>query len=59
MSQQEGDTSSARVTATVPRSYYAELQRIAKEKRVSIAWVIRDAIREYVESKLPLFRGQL
>ena len=43
-----------RVSISFPDNYYRALQRLAGEKRVSIAWVVRDAVRSYVEQDSPL-----
>jgi hypothetical protein len=37
------------------RSRYNELERIADGKRVSVAWVVREAVDEYLVSQAPLF----
>jgi hypothetical protein len=34
---------------------YETLEEIAKEKKVSIAWVVRDAAEKYVADQWPLF----
>lgn len=47
-----------RASVTFPADLYAELERIAEEKRVSVAWVVRDAVEKYVEAQYPLFRRQ-
>jgi len=36
---------------------YASLERIAKKKKVSLAWVVRDATEKYVSDEL-LFSGR-
>lgn len=48
-------TANQRISVSLPSNYYAALQRLAEEKRVSIAWVIRDAVRDYVDSESPLW----
>lgn len=45
-----------RASVTFPADLYAELERIAEEKKVSVAWVVRDAAEKYVEAQYPLFR---
>lgn len=45
-----------RASVTFPADLYSELERIAEEKRVSVAWVVRDAVETYVEARYPLFR---
>jgi hypothetical protein len=47
-----------RASVTFPADLYAELERIALENRVSVAWVVRDAVEKYVEAQYPLFRHQ-
>jgi hypothetical protein len=45
-----------RTTISVPKENLEELERLAKQKRVSVAWVIRDAIEHYLTKQSPLFR---
>jgi len=47
-----------RASVTFPADLYAELERIAEDKKVSVAWVVRDAVEKYVEAQYPLFRSQ-
>jgi metal-responsive CopG/Arc/MetJ family transcriptional regulator len=44
-----------RVSVTFPAEHYAALERIAKEKRVSTAWVVREAVQKYLEPEATLF----
>jgi hypothetical protein len=37
---------------------YRTLEDIARRKKVSLAWVVRDAAEKYVAEQWPLFRGQ-
>lgn len=46
-----------RVSVTFPADHYAELTRIAERKRVSVAWVVRDAVEDYLAAEAPLFRS--
>ncbi len=39
-----------RTTVTVTKPDYEEMERIAKAKRVSVAWVVREAVSEYLAS---------
>jgi predicted DNA-binding protein len=41
---------------TLPREVYETLGQLAKSKRVTVAWVIRDAAEKYVGNEWPLFR---
>ena len=58
--QGDGKTeSTVRVSVTLDRSDYSEIRGIAKQKRVSIAWVVRDAIADYLHARAPLFSGRI
>lgn len=43
------DDAVERVTVSLPSSDKLKLERIAEKKRVSLAWVVRDAVLEYLE----------
>lgn len=47
---------SLRLSVTIPFDTYGSLERIARRKKVSLAWVVRDAAERYVSDELPLFR---
>jgi predicted DNA-binding ribbon-helix-helix protein len=38
---------------------YEALERIAGEKKVSVAWVVREAVERYLSDRWPLFAEQL
>jgi len=46
-----------RASVTFPSEVYTSLEIIAKRKKVSMAWVIRDAAEKYVSDQWPLFAG--
>jgi hypothetical protein len=46
---------SVRATISFPSDRYATLEAIARQKKVSLAWVVREAVDNYVEAKWPLF----
>jgi metal-responsive CopG/Arc/MetJ family transcriptional regulator len=48
----------ARASVTFPADLYAELAKIAEEKKVSVAWVVRDAAEKYVAAQYPLLPRQ-
>jgi len=47
-----------RVTISFPPEVYETLEIIAKQKKVSLAWVVREAADQYLGDKWPLLRGQ-
>lgn len=49
----EEDSSDPTVRASVsfPKYDYGEIERIARDKRVSVAWVVREAVTEYLVTK--------
>lgn len=63
MSRQTGERqkltskSAAAVRASIsfPPDIYQTLEEIARQKKVSLAWVVREAAEKYVADKWPLF----
>jgi predicted DNA-binding protein len=51
------DQNSAAVRASIsfPPDVYETLETIAKQKKVSLAWVVREATEQYLAEKWPLF----
>jgi len=45
----------ARVSITFSVDDYKEMEQIAAKQRVSIAWVVRDAVAGYLAERNPLF----
>lgn len=45
---------SIRASISIPEKQYSILDKIATENKVSLAWVVRDAIDGYLKSKLPV-----
>lgn len=43
-----------RASISFPEEQYLVLERIAAENKVSLAWVVRDAIDDYLKSRWPL-----
>lgn len=43
-----------RQSVTFTPTTYAELERLSKEKKVSIAWVVREATEHYIAGQFPL-----
>jgi predicted DNA-binding ribbon-helix-helix protein len=52
------DSGSVRATISFPADLYATLEEIARDKKVSLAWVVRDAAEQYIREKWPLFKGR-
>jgi len=48
-----------RATISFPTDTYQTLENIAGQKKVSLAWVVRDACEQYISDKWPLFRGKV
>jgi predicted DNA-binding protein len=44
-----------RASISFPPDVYEGLEIIAKEKKVSLAWVVREAAEQYIGEKWPLF----
>jgi len=51
-------TASVRASVSFPPEVYRTLEEIAKQKRVSLAWVVRDAAEQYIAGKWPLLTKQ-
>ncbi len=47
---------SVRALISFPPDIYQTLEEIAAQKKVSLAWVVRDAEEQYIAEKLPLLR---
>jgi len=43
-----------RASVSFPSNVYEELERIAAAKKVSVAWVVREAAERYVADQWPL-----
>ena len=47
---------STRTTVSLPSEDYEELEKIAVKNKVSVAWVIREAVSHYLAEQVPLLR---
>lgn len=45
-----------RASVSLPGQDYVDLGKIARHKKVSVSWVIRDVVDRYLEMEDPLFR---
>lgn len=43
-----------RMSVSLPSSLHAEPEQIARDKKVSLAWVMREAAEKYVADQWPL-----
>ena len=46
-----------RTSISLPKEHYDILASLAEQNRVSVAWVVRDAVARYVEDRWPLLRA--
>lgn len=49
---------SVRTSVSLPHDLHDTLERLAKGKKVSVAWVIRDAAEKYVSEQWPLLQKE-
>jgi hypothetical protein len=47
-----------RATISFPPDVYESLEGIAKQKKVSLAWVVREAAEQYLAERWPLFSAR-
>jgi metal-responsive CopG/Arc/MetJ family transcriptional regulator len=55
---QAKSTPVVRVSISFPPDVYKSLDSIARQKKVSLAWVVREAAEKYIAEKWPLFAKQ-
>lgn len=53
--EETGNT--CRTTVTIPKADHAQLAKLAESKHVSLGWMVREAIRVYLDQQTPLLRG--
>lgn len=51
------EAGTVRLSITIPADDYTDLKKTAGRKRVSLAWVVRDAVQEYLKNQAPLLRS--
>lgn len=49
---------STRASVSFPRELYGTIEQLAAEKKVSVAWIVRDAVEKYVADQWPLFADE-
>jgi metal-responsive CopG/Arc/MetJ family transcriptional regulator len=52
---EEKGEATVRASVSFPRGLYRTLEDIARQKKVSLAWVVREAAEKYVADIWPLF----
>jgi len=57
-SRKTQSATAVRASISFPPKVYDTLEAIAKEKKVSLAWIVRDAAEKYIADKWPLFKEQ-
>jgi hypothetical protein len=50
--------STVRASISFPPDIYKTLEEIARQKKVSLAWVVREAAEKYIADRWPLFPGR-
>jgi len=53
----QDDGEPVRATISFPSDVYRALEDIARKKKVSIAWVVREASEQYLAKRWPVLRG--
>jgi metal-responsive CopG/Arc/MetJ family transcriptional regulator len=56
MAAHSHDDKSSRLSVSLTADQYRELNEIAKKNRVSVAWVVREAIDRLLKDDLPLLQ---
>lgn len=54
----KSESKTTRASVSFPNDLYETLEEIAKEKKVSVAWIVRDAAEKYVNEQWPLLAGR-
>lgn len=52
--QQKHKSGQPRASITFPPEVYKTIEDLAKRKKVSIAWIVREAVEKYVADQWPL-----
>ncbi len=58
-SQSQSEKQVTRITVTLPAENYNLLVRMAKNKKVSASWLVRDAVDKYLSADIPLLKHAL
>lgn len=52
----KAEPQTVRASVSFPRELYQTLGLIAKQKKVTVAWIVRDAAEKYVGEQWPLLK---
>jgi len=52
-------TPAIRASISFPADVYETLEKLARQKKVSLAWIVRDAAEKYVADQWPLFERRV
>jgi dienelactone hydrolase len=55
-SMKAASTSSVRASISFPPDLYETLENLAKQKKVSMAWIVRDAAEKYIADRVAAAR---
>jgi predicted DNA-binding protein len=47
-----------RTSVSLPQELYGELELLARQKKVSMAWIIREAAEKYITTNYPIFEDR-
>ena len=53
-SEKHAEPAAVRASISFPPEVYQTLEAIARQKKVSLAWVVREAAEQYISNKWPL-----
>ena len=53
--RESAEAPALRASITFPPEVYRTIEDLARQKKVSIAWVVREAVEKYVADQWPLF----
>ncbi|HKD06476.1 MAG TPA: CopG family transcriptional regulator [Bryobacteraceae bacterium] len=54
VTRESAESPAPRASITFPPEVYRTIEDLAKQKKVSIAWVVREAVEKYVADQWPL-----
>ncbi len=58
MNKNAKNQKSIRTSVSISAVDYRDLEKMAEKKKVTVAWIIREAVGEYLASDTPLFHSE-